>query len=247
MKQITLLKNIGKCINKIIADYGDNFELLNYTIPPKNMGVKSLDECEAILGLRPGDEYCGYSNRMAYGHLQRCIKNHGYEKFKECLNEFKRFMTNNPWIDYCPGDLWATADIGIDNNDLKLFLAFDFDENGNPAILTMLIDIAYITHSNEGESLDDVICKWGEIWSYEEYGYLHDSWSVSIPEYKWYHLPGKSDMITSHRLNIRDTPLRRDENEFTSFVNITDINNIIIYFRTITSVIGSERVRGIFY
>jgi hypothetical protein len=246
MTQITLLKNIGKYIDKIITYRGDKFKLRNYSIPLKNMGVKSLDDCEAILGMRPGDEDCRYSTRVAYGHLQHSIKNHGYERFNECLNEFKRFMTNNPWIEYRPGDLWATADIGIDNNDIKLFLAFDFDKDGNPAILTMLLDVAYITHEDD-EPLDDVISKWGNIWSYKEYGYLHDGWSVSIPEYKWYHLPGKSDMITSCKLDVRNTPLRRDKDEFTSFANITDINNIIIYFRTITSTIGSERVRGIFY
>lgn len=243
MTQITLLKNIGKYIDKIITYRGDKFKLRNYPISGEKMGVKSLDECEAILGMRPGDENCRYSTRVAYYNLQHCIKNHGYQRFNECLNEFKHFMTNNPWINYHQGDLWATADIGISNNGLKLFLAFDFDKDGNPAILTMLIDIAYITH--EGESLDDI--KWGNIWSYKEYGYLHDGWSVAIPEYKWYHLPGKSDMTTSYSLDVRNTPLRRDSSEFTSFANITDINNIIIYFRTITSVIGSERVRGIFY
>ena len=243
--QIEVLKKIGKFIEKLVELKGENFKPKDYPIPPERLGVEYMCQVESIIGLKPGES--NYFQKASYIRLQKCIqKKHGYETLEYYLNEFKQLMTENPNIDYCDGCLWATADIGIDNNDVSLFLAFDFDPSGVPVIRVVFIDHAYIKSSKKDVPIPE---HWGEIDWALDCGYLHDSWHVKLPEYRWYHLPGEPKMITHQALNIEDVPLI-NEMEFDnmlSFKHANDISNILVYLRTITKLIGSRRGNGTFF
>lgn len=243
--QIEVLKKIGKFIEKLISIKGENFKPGDYPIPPERLGVEYMCQVESIIGLKPGES--DYFQKSAYIRLQKCIqKKNGYETLEYYLNEFERLMTDNPNIDYCDGCLWATAHIGIDNNDVNLFLVFDFDPSGKPVIRVLFIDHAYIKSSEKYVPIPE---HWGEIDWALDCGYLHDSWHVELPEYKWYHLPGEPNMITRQELNIEDVPLihEMEFDNMLSFKHADDISKIIVYLQTITKVIGSKRGRGIFF
>ena len=168
---------------------------------------------------------------------------HMLDTFQTFMTELQKTMDG---INYHHGYLYGTAEIG---GDLRMVIRagfiitehlYDVDaSNGDYTLeLKPRIGLQFTTTPVEefSKELDTLINKAGQPSTAVEKHLISDYVTCKIPEYRWYHKPGSSDLITKIQF---DDPFERWDNGVEEGCTSTEIQLIrdeIIRMRTIVEI-----------